>query len=106
MRLGFGVGLVLLLAVVAASDAGAAPPVEIAIKDFAYAPRALTVKAGATVTWVNHDEETHTITSKTGLFGSSGLGDGERFSRRFPQRGTYTYFCALHPKMTATIIVQ
>ena len=105
MRRAFWIGLT-LLAVGAAPDARAAQPTEITIKDFAYAPRALTVKAGSTVTWINHDEEAHTVTSRTGAFASAGLGDGERFSQRFARRGTYVYFCALHPKMTATIVVQ
>jgi len=101
------VGLLLLLAVVSVpASAATRPGLEVSIKDFAYTPKALTVKAGATVTWINHDEETHTVTSKTGAFGSTGLSDGERFSQRFAKPGTYVYFCALHPKMTATIVVQ
>ena len=48
---------------------------------------------------------------------SSGAGDGATsqtwqirakgtFSLAFNQPGTYDYFCALHPKMTAQIIVK
>jgi plastocyanin len=52
------------------------------------------------------DEEPHTVTSATGDFSSPGLDTDEAFSRKFTAPGTYTYFCALHPHMTATIIVK
>src|SRR5262249_36484311 len=105
MRGMLGIALVLLTAGPAA-DAPAAQPVQVAIKDFAYAPPTLPGRAGARGVGVNHDEEPHTVTSRTGGFTSAGLGDGEHFSWQFDQQGTYTYFCALHPKMTATIVVR
>ena len=38
----------------------------IAIKNFAFAPPQMTVKAGTVVTWVNQDTAPHTIVSDTG----------------------------------------
>ena len=38
----------------------------IGIKEFKYGPSVLTVPVGTTVTWVNHDEEPHTVTSEIG----------------------------------------
>src|SRR5436190_20899220 len=35
----------------------------IEIKDFAFNPQTLTVKSGEKVTWINRDEEPHTIVS-------------------------------------------
>jgi plastocyanin len=79
---------------------------EVGIKEFKFAPTALAVRAGTTVTWINHDEETHTITSTTGAFGSAGLGNDETFAQTFTRPGAYEYFCALHPQMRATVIVK
>ena len=90
----------------AASDGTAAGPAAVDIKDFKYGPVQLTVPVGTQVTWTNHDEETHTITSAAGAFGSAGLGHDETFSQTFTQPGTYPYFCALHPQMRATVIVR
>jgi plastocyanin len=59
-----------------------------------------------TVTWTNHDEEPHTITAAAGAFGSAGLSHEETFTRTFTDRGTYRYFCAVHPRMRATVIVK
>ena len=78
----------------------------IAIEHFKYAPATLTVRPGTTVTWVNHDEEPHTVTSATGAFASSGLVNEDSFAQTFTRRGTYQYFCALHPHMKATVVVR
>ncbi len=78
----------------------------VGIKEFKYAPPTLTVSAGTTVTWVNHDEEPHTVTSATGAFTSTGLVKDDSFVQTFTKRGTYQYFCALHPHMKATVVVR
>ena len=84
----------------------AAKPMTVGIKEFTYAPPALTVSLGTTVTWVNHDEEPHTVTSATGAFASTGLVKDDSFAQIFTKRGTYQYFCALHPHMKATGVVR
>ena len=84
----------------------AATPATIDIKGFKFAPSALTVPVGTTVTWVNHDEETHTVTSATGAFGSAGLTNDDTFKQTFAKPGTYEYFCKLHPYMRATVVVK
>ena len=76
------------------------------IREFAYAPGAVTVSRGTTVRWINRDEETHTVTSATGAFASAGLEHDDAFERRFTEPGTYSYFCSLHPRMMATVIVR
>src|SRR5262245_34418972 len=81
-------------------------PASIAIQDSAYAPPTLTVAAGTTVQWTNRDEETHTVTSDTGLFASAGLELKESYQYTFTTRGVYPYACGLHPFMHGTIIVN
>lgn len=89
-----------------ATHAAGSSAAGIDIKEFKFAPVALEIRPGTTVTWTNHDEETHTITSTTGAFGSSGLGNDETFTQTFTRAGTYAYFCALHPRMRATVVVK
>ena len=89
-----------------AGQAPAASGVAVGIKNFMYLPTTLSVPVGTTVTWTNHDEETHTVTSATSAFTSAGLGHDEAFAQTFKQAGTYTYFCALHPHMRATVLVK
>lgn len=90
----------------AAATRSAALTKQVRIKDFAFEPATLEVPVGSTVTWTNADEDTHTVTSSSGAFSSPGLDGGETFSRTFAATGAYSYFCALHPHMTARIIVK
>lgn len=90
----------------AAAAAEAAAPAAVTIKDFMFAPVTLTVKAGTLVTWVNRDDEPHTIFSDTGLFRSGALDTGGDFHFKFDQPGTYHYLCTIHPHMVGTIIVE
>ena len=86
------------------ASAGAAAEAKSLIKDFSFAP--LTIEAGTTVTWVNADDEPHTIASETGLFRSGGLDTNESFSYKFDKPGTYRIYCTIHPRMVATITVK
>ena len=80
---------------------------QIVIKDFHFTPQTLTVKAGEKITWINRDEEPHTIVSVEKQFKKSGpLDTDQEFTVTVGAPGTYTYFCSVHPKMTGTIIVE
>jgi plastocyanin len=80
---------------------------KIEIKDFAFNPQTLTVKSGEKITWINRDEEPHTIVSVEKQFKkSSALDTDQEFTVTAGAPGTYTYFCSVHPKMTGTIVVQ
>lgn len=90
-----------------AQPADSKPANEVGIDNFSFAPGVLTVQVGTEVTWVNHDDIPHTIVSddKT-TFKSKALDTDEKFSFTFQKPGTYVYFCSIHPKMTAKIVVQ
>jgi plastocyanin len=101
------VASVAVLWLVAASHpSSAADSAQIVIKDFMFTPMALTVKAGATVTWANKDDEPHNVVSDTGLFRSGGFDTDEIFSYKFDKPGTYHITCSIHPRMVETIIVE
>ena len=78
----------------------------IEIKDFAFSPQKVTVKSGEKITWINRDEEPHTVVSVGKKFQkSSALDTDQEFSITAGAPGTYEYFCSVHPKMTGTIVV-
>ena len=93
------------LAIALAAGVNAATP-HVQITQFAFVPAQITVPVGATVTWTNGDDETHTVTAVDRAYTSSGLEHNETYAHQFTAPGTYRYFCALHPHMTATIVVQ
>ena len=90
----------------------------VTIKDFAFAPRTLTVPVGATVTWTNGDSAAHTVTSADGmttdaattdLFDSGLMGDGDTFTHTFDTAGTFYYLCTPHRSMAsmhAEVVVE
>ena len=89
-----------------AATTSRAADTEVKIDNFTFNPQQITVPVGTTVTWINHDDIPHTATSKTGVFKSKVLDTDEKFSFTFATPGSYPYFCALHPHMTGTIVVE
>lgn len=80
---------------------------EVKIDNFSFAPGEMTIAKGTTVNWVNRDDIPHTVVSddKTS-FKSKPLDTDDKFSYTFSKEGTYTYFCSIHPKMTAKVVVK
>jgi plastocyanin len=76
------------------------------IDNFSFEPMTLTVAVGATVTWVNNDDVPHTIVSDDKVFRSKALDTDDKFSYTFTKPGTFNYFCSVHPKMVAKIVVR
>jgi plastocyanin len=99
---------IVLASFAAMASAGENPAAQqITIDNFSFAPTTLTVAAGTQVTWVNHDDIPHTVVSEDKTtFKSRALDTDEKFSFTFSKPGTYTYFCSIHPKMTAKVVVQ
>ncbi len=93
------------LAMMCTAAEGAVPN-GIEVKDFMFMPTTLTVNAGEQVTWVNRDEEPHTVVSDAGLFRSAAMDTDESFSFKFDKPGTYRFTCSIHPRMVGTIIVK
>src|SRR5881398_2534430 len=79
----------------------------IEIKDFAFKPQTLTVMSGEKLTWINRDEEPHTVVSVEKQFKkSTALDTDQEFTVVAGSPGTYGYFCSVHPKMTGSIVVE
>jgi plastocyanin len=82
-------------------------PVAVDIRNFAFSPKSLTVSAGTRVVWTNRDDEPHVVVSAGHQFASSNaLDTSDSYAVTFEHAGTYTYYCAIHPMMVGTIIVQ
>jgi plastocyanin len=82
-------------------------PVEVKIDNFTFGPPTVTVPAGTTVKWINRDDIPHTVVSEDkSTFKSKALDTDDSYSYTFTKPGTYTYFCSIHPKMVAKVVVQ
>jgi len=91
---------------VVAASAPTAAGAQIEIVKHKFSRSILIVPVGTTVTWVNHDEDVHTVTSTTRVFTSRGIDTDDKYSYTFTKAGEYQYFCTLHPLMTGKVIVQ
>ena len=82
----------------------AAMQVSVVLSGLAFAPASVSVTPGSTVTWVNNDGFAHDVTAGDGSFGSSTLNKGDSYSAQFPNAGTFSYICTIHPFMHGTVV--
>lgn len=100
-------GMILAAALLGAAPAAYAADAAVTISNFTFAPQVLTVPAGTRVVWTNHDDTVHLVAgTPPDTLRSPPLDTGDHYGFLFVKRGTYRYFCALHPMMTGTIVVK
>ena len=95
------VGVVVVAAAGATTPRAKSPTVS--IKNFAFSPKTLKVKAGAKVTVKNHDGTTHTFTADKGAFDTGDIDSGSSATVTVKKPGTYGYHCNIHNSMKGTI---
>lgn len=75
--------------------------------EFMYKPETIVVKVGDIVEWKNKDIYRHTVTSIKGKTLDSGdIAPGKSWRYHAVKRGTFNYYCTLHPNMKGKLIVQ
>jgi plastocyanin len=78
-----------------ASKSGGAK-VTVRMNNYAFAPQTLTIAPGTTVTWLNTDDTTHTVTADDQRYNSGDMKKGDQFSFTFTKPGLYRYYCVWH----------
>ncbi len=79
---------------------------QIEIKDFKF-NEGVKVKAGATVTFVNNDTVSHSVTADDGSFGTEVIAPGQKITFTAPAKaGSYKFHCSPHPTLTGTLVVE
>jgi plastocyanin len=74
-------------------------------KSYKFVPAAISVLAGTTVTWTNHDDFTHNVTLTDGS-PPLALPPGSSATHTFATAGLYPYLCSLHPRdMKGSVVV-
>ena len=75
------------------------------VKSYRFDPKTIEVEAGATVTWTNEDNFTHTV--QVDGQEDHEVEPGERVSITFDEPGTYGYVCTLHRQdMEGEVVVK
>ena len=82
---------------------------EVRIENFAFAPVRLTVRAGETIVFVNHDQTPHSMIGAMGkeeIFHSpEQVDEDETFDVTLTRLGEVAFRCGLHSHMSGTITV-
>ena len=79
----------------------------ISIMNFAFNPNTLNIIKGDTVVWTNNDSVPHQVKGDTlSALSAPVMSNGQTYSFTFNEAGTFTYHCAIHPSMTASITVK
>ena len=94
------------------AGSGASGPVATTAVDlppsYRFAPPDISVAAGATVTWTNHDNFTHSVAFLDGGLPADPrlMKPGETATFTFTTPGTFHYQCSFHPQnMKGTVVV-
>jgi plastocyanin/uncharacterized membrane protein YozB (DUF420 family) len=69
--------------------------VTIKISNFQFAPKEVTIPAGATVEWIDEGGR-HTVEADDGSFKSDTLTANGKYEHTFDKPGAYPYFCTFH----------
>jgi len=81
--------------------------------DNSYSPEPIEIESGQTVTWINGDTISHTVTSgqdgdldEGTLFDSDAIIPNQSYSLTFDSPGEFDYYCIYHPTMVGEVIVS
>jgi plastocyanin len=102
------IGLALLVAGCGGAEAAREPVATTKVtmaKSYRFDPGTIRVEAGATVTWTNDDNFTHTV--RVDGQEDHKVEPGEHVSLSLAEPGTYHYVCTLHRQdMEGEVIVE
>ena len=104
LRLAASAAALPLAATIAQAD-GHATNHTVVIKDFAFTPANITIKAGDTITWVNEDSAEHSAWDLNDAFDTGLLSTGQSAALTFNSAGTFSYRCRPHGNMRGTITI-
>jgi plastocyanin len=103
---------IVALAVAAGGGVGCTRPAPrthvVEISGFGFRPETLTVAAGDTVRWVNHDAVPHSATAgpdSARVFDSGSIAAGGEW-RMVAREGRQDYYCVFHPTMRGLLVVR
>jgi plastocyanin len=76
----------------------------ISITNQSFEPAEIKIKVGTEVIFKNNDSQAHTVTSKS--FDSGKIDPNKEYKLPFTQKGTFDYYCSIHPTIKGKIIVE
>ena len=90
----------------AACSADGPVTVNVSVENFKYVPDPITISVGDSITWTNEDPVGHTATATDESFNTGLFFPDKIATITFDAAGTFPYFCATHPEMVGTVVVE
>jgi plastocyanin len=108
LRARFAAGLVGASLALVAVGGGVAVAADnpVAIANFSFSPKDVTVSVGDSVTWTNSDSTAHTATADDPSFDTGTIGNNTSKTVTFATAGVFAYHCSIHAAMIGTVTVQ
>lgn len=103
------VAVVIVGAAVALGATGRGPetePVRITVRNVAFEPREIQIRAGEEVAWFFADGGTFHDVVVEGVDDNPGFRSEGAHRRSFPEPGVYRVTCSIHPQMVGTVVVR
>lgn len=105
--LAMAVGGCLMMSTSNGGDSGPTAANAVAIQNFSYSPRSITIPVGQAVRWTNRDPVAHTVTSgnpgdaDAGAIFNATLAPEATFEHTFSAPGEFVYFCIPHQSLAS-----
>jgi plastocyanin len=81
------------------------PNTTVDVKNGSFIPSSISVPAGTTITWANHNGSSIKIVGEEGSFSSDDIPNGYKFRHTFLDPGTYQYHLEGAPSIKGTVVV-
>jgi plastocyanin len=88
----------------APTAAGGAMDATVGMEGVSFAPEAIAIAAGGTVTWDNTSDISHNVVFEDES--SDTLEVGDSYGRTFDEPGSFAYQCTFHAGMEGTVTVE
>lgn len=79
--------------------------VDVRIESYRFTPAEISIRAGDSVRWTNHEKRTSHSVILPGVPESERMFPDENWTYRFDKAGRYEYRCGPHPEMIGVILV-
>lgn len=76
------------------------------MRELAFLPADVALRAGDTVSWINRDLVPHTVTARDGSWDSGEIAPGESFTLAADAQTAAPFVCRYHPTMTGSLTVR
>ena len=89
-----------------APASASAAAASVAIQDYYFSPKKVTIDTGESVKWTNKERSPRVTPPPGNRPTRRAPKKGQSYTHKFTKAGSFDYICTLHPNMTGTVVVK